>query len=116
MRKWDNLESLLKRYGRSVYITSEKLNSEIFNALVQPLRYKNKMYVAGTNTEIGLAEENYYLYIGPGNKDLRKMGVSVMLHTADGKSYEVQKSEKIYNGESVFYIWAVIKEKVGTEI
>ena len=116
MRKSDNLESLLKRYGRSVYITSEKLNSEIFNALVQPLRYKNKMYVAATNTEIGLAEENYYLYIGPGNKDLRKMGASVMLHTADGKSYEVQKSEKIYNGESVFYIWAVIKEKVGTEI
>ncbi len=116
MRKSDNLESLLKRYGRSVYITSEKLNSEIFNALVQPLRYKNKMYVAGTNTEIGLAEENYYLYIGPGNKDLRKMGASVMLHTADGKSYEVQKSEKIYSGESVFYIWAVIKEKVGTEI
>ncbi len=116
MRKSDSLESLLKRYGRSVYITSEKLNSEIFNALVQPLRYKNKMYVAGTNTEIGLAEENYYLYIGPANKDLRKMGASVMLHTADGKSYEVQKSEKIYNGESVFYIWAVIKEKVGTEI
>lgn len=116
MRKSDSLESLLKRYGRSVYITSEKLNSEIYNALVQPLRYKNKMYVAGTNTEIGLAEENYYLYIGPGNKDLRKMGASVMLHTADGKSYEVQKSEKIYNGESVFYIWAVIKEKVGTEI
>ena len=44
------------------------------------------------------------------------MGASVMLHTADGKSYEVQKSEKIYNGENVFYIWAVIKEKVGTEI
>lgn len=116
MRKSDSLENLFKKYGRSVYITSEKLNSEIFNALVQPLRYKNKMYVAGTNTEIGLAEENYYLYIGPGNKDLRKMGASVMLHTADGKSYEVQKSEKIYNGESVFYIWAVIKEKVGTEI
>ena len=83
---------------------------------MQPLRYKNKMYVAGTNTEIGLAEENYYLYIGPGNKDLRKMGASVTLHTADGKSYEVQKSEKIYNGENVFYIWAVIKEKVGAEI
>lgn len=116
MRKSDSLEILFKKFGRSVYITSEKLNSEIYNALVQPLRYKNKMYVAGTNTEIGLAEENYYLYIGPGNKDLRKMGASVMLHTADGKSYEVQKSEKIYNGESVFYIWAVIKEKVGTEI
>ena len=72
MRKSDNLESLFKRYGRSVYITSEKLNSEIFNALVQPLRYKNKMYVAGTNTEIGLAEENYYLYIGPGNKDFSR--------------------------------------------
>ncbi len=116
MRKSDSLESLLKRYGRSVYITSEKLNSEIFNALVQPLRYKNKMYVAGTNTEIGLAEENYYLYIGPADKDLRKMGSSVTLYTADGKSYEVQKSEKIYNGENVWYIWAVIKEKVGTEI
>ena len=72
MRKSDSLESLLKRYGRSVYITSEKLNSEIFNALVQPLRYKNKMYVAGTNTEIGLAEENYYLYIGPAGKDCEK--------------------------------------------
>ena len=116
MRKSDSLEILFKKFGRSVYITSEKFNSEIYNALVQPLRYKNKMYVAGTNTEIGLAEENYYLYIGPANKDLRKMGASVTLHTADGKSYVVQKSEKIYNGENAWYIWAVIKEKVGAEI
>ena len=110
------LEKLFKKFGRSVYITSDNYTSEIYSALVQPLRYKNKMYVAGTNTEIGLAEENYYLYIGPAEKDLKKYGLSAMLHTADGKSYEVHKSEKIYNGENVWYIWAVVKEKVRSEI
>ncbi len=112
----DALEKIFEKFGRSVYITSENYTSEIFRALVQPLRYKNKMYVAGTNTEIGLAEENYYLYIGPAEKDLRKIGGLLMLHTADGKNYEVHKSEKIYNGENAWYVWAVIKEKVRTEI
>ena len=112
-----NLSTEFEKWGRTLVIeNTDSTQTAPFKGFIQPLRYKNKMYVAGTNTEIGLAEENYYLYIGPGNKDLRKMGASVTLHTADGKSYEVQKSEKIYNGENVWYIWAVIKEKVGAEI
>ncbi len=107
----ESIERIIKKFGRSVYVTSDSYTSEIYKALVQPLRYKNKMYVGGTNSEMGLIEENYYLYLGPADKDFEKMGNSLFLHTADSKRYSVTKSEKVYSGENACYIWAVIKER-----
>ena len=110
MRKSDKLESMLKMYGRSVYITSEKLNSEIFNALVQPLRYKNKMYLYGVNTEIGYNSQGYYLYIGPPEHDLT-VNEDALIIDGDIK-YQIDRAEKIKFGEEVLYVWAVVRTVV----
>ncbi|MDR1464916.1 MAG: hypothetical protein LBJ11_06425, partial [Oscillospiraceae bacterium] len=50
-----------------------------YGAFLQPLRYKNKMYLGGVNTRIGFNREGYYLYLGPAGHDLTKLGRDVWI-------------------------------------
>lgn len=44
----EKLQALIERYGRSVSLSMEDgWHSPQFRALIQPLRYKNKMYLEG---------------------------------------------------------------------
>ena len=61
----EKLQALIERYGRSVSLSMEDgWHSPQFRALIQPLRYKNKMYLEGVHTPIGIHDPGYYLYIG----------------------------------------------------
>lgn len=82
-------------------------------AFISPLRYKNKMYLYGINTDIGYNTEGYYLYIGPPSPDITAAEGGYIL-CADEK-YKIDRAEKVYRGDSVFYIWAVIRKTVETE-
>lgn len=106
------VEDGIKKYGLSVYITESLWTSEVYKAFIQPLRYKNKMYMSGDFTEIGHYREGYYLYLGPAKHDLSALKDNAELHTADGKSYFIHRAEKVYLDEKALYVWAVIKEKV----
>ena len=77
-------------------------------AYIQPLRYKNKMYLDGIYTEIGFNSQGHYLYIGPPAPDLTSLTDSGYI-SADGTSYRIDRAEKVYMGEEVFYIWAIIR-------
>lgn len=106
------LKSNLKRYGQSVYLTDTNWSSEVYSALVEPLRYKNKMYMIGNFTEIGHYGESYYLYIGPPEKILGNLSSNALLHTADNRKYNIFRTEVVkYSGKSL-YVWAIIREKL----
>lgn len=49
----EKLQALIERYGRSVSLSMEDgWHSPQFRALIQPLRYKNKMYLEGVHTRL----------------------------------------------------------------
>ena len=103
------LEPMLKAYGRPASFVArdgEKLAE--MNAFISPLRYKNKMYLYGVNTEIGFNSQGHYLYIGPPEPDLTlaQNGEYVICM---GERYRVDRAEKVYRGDKVFYIWAIIR-------
>lgn len=77
-------------------------------AFIQPLRYKNKMYLDGIYTEIGFNSQGHYLYIGPPKPDLTILSDSGYI-SADGTDYRIDRAERVYIGEEVFYIWAIIR-------
>lgn len=83
-----------------------------FFAFIQPLRYKNKMYLGGINTPIGFNSQGYFLYIGPPGKDLTAAGVSLK---TENLQYKIERAEKVCRGEKVFYIWAIIREMTGVD-
>lgn len=104
-------EKLFERYGKTaVYtvITDRRVSTE-FRAFIQPLRYKNKLYLRGKYTQIGKNREDYYLYIGPADIDVSTVDGMFTLLTIDGTGYLVYRSEKHSVGENDVYIWAIIR-------
>lgn len=108
-----NFKKVLERYGRPVQ--TEKHDGSVVQtgkAFIQPLRYKNKMYMEGTPTEIGISDAGYYLFIG--SPDLHLDVVKEAGYITDGeKKYHIDRWEKMILGDEVFYIWAVLKEYTG---
>lgn len=101
----------MKRFGKDVTLhLNDGWNSETFQAFIQPLRYKNKLYLEGEYTEIGIADQGSYLYMGPKNHDLTKLPYDAYIEDVDNKKYCISRAEKVYFGKDVLYIWAIIKE------
>lgn len=105
------VNDIIKVFGRSVFLQGEDgWKSPIFNAFIQPLRYKNKLYVEGVHTPIGVNKYDNYSYMGPVSHDITKLDSSFRLVDSDKTKYIIDKSEKIYFGDSPVYIWAVIRK------
>lgn len=100
-------EPIFEKHGRKVTLTDGS-KSESCKALIQPLRYKNKMYLDGVYTEIGFNSQGRYLYIGPPVPDLTLASDTATVSSGD-TSYRIDRAERVYNGDKVFYIWAIIR-------
>lgn len=100
-------KSFFNSYGRKVNVHDSGYLATC-KAFIQPLRYKNKMYLDGIYTEIGFNSQGHYLYIGPPEPDLTQISESGYL-SADGTMYRIDRAERVYLGEKIFYIWAIIR-------
>lgn len=110
-----NITTLMNQFGRAMSLhLSDGWSSNTYYAFIQPLRYKNKMYLDGVNTQIGFNQQGHYLYIGPPEHDLTTFDSSGWL-SSDGVKYKIDRAEKVYNGNNVFYIWAIIRVIVEIE-
>lgn len=110
-----NLSAEFEKWGRTLVIeNTDSTQTAPFKGFIQPLRYKNKMYLYGVNTEIGYNSQGHYLYIGPPDPDLTAAPQNSYIAAA-GKKFRVDRAEKVYNGDEIFYIWAIIREIVEIE-
>lgn len=102
------INRLINRYGKTVTLCDGENTNQECRALIQPLRYKNKMYLQGIHTPIGISHEGYYLYIGTSKNDLTALSDEAYVKTHDG-SYKIDRAEKVWHGERVVYIWAILR-------
>ncbi len=110
-----NVASVFESYGRPAEFSSKDGETlKKMRAFISPLRYKNKMYLYGVNTEIGYNSQGHYLYIGPPDPDLTLAQDGEYI-SCMGEKYRIDRAEKVYKGEDVFYIWAIIRVIVETE-
>lgn len=111
-----SIKKILDDFGREAYLQDDnQWSGEYFRCFIQPLRYKNKMYLDGVNTQIGFNSEGHYLYIGPPDHDLTADFVNFTWLNCGGEKYKIDRAEKVYYGSEVFYIWAVIRKMVEVE-
>ncbi len=104
-------DNAIKKYGRNITVYDES-GSAVgqTKCIIQPLRYKNKMYTQGTPTEIGIAQSGYYLMLAPSGFTEDSMGEYGYI--SDGNmNYHLDRTEKVYFGDSVIYIWAILREQ-----
>ena len=108
-----NCEKIIKRYidefGSMVKYSQDGTNfTPSYKAFVQPLRYKNKMYLDGKHSEIGYIDTSYYLYLGPADIDVSNNDLSSRLQFED-KLYNFTHAEVIRLGQEKLYVWAIIR-------
>lgn len=112
-----SIEKLLNKFGNTIYISgADGWKSSLFNAFIQPLRYKTKLYMTGDVTPIGINHNNVYLYIGPARHDLTKLDKSYRIHDDENNSYLIDRAEKITVKNNAIYIWAVIRQTTEGDI
>ncbi len=110
-----NVSECIKEFGRSVkLIDLENRLVQQEKCILTPLRYKNKMYLEGIPTDIGVNDSGYFLLIAPSSMQLEKIGRKGFV--CDGeKRYHIDRMEKMFFGENVLYLWAVVKEHTDGE-
>ncbi len=110
-----NISWIFEKYGRGCTLGSDdEAFTAKMNAFISPLRYKNKMYLYGVNTEIGYNSEGYYLYIGPPEPDITEADRGTYI-VCGGEKYRIDRAEKVFAAKSPFYIWAIIRKMTEDE-
>ena len=108
---------LLKKRGVSLRIYYEPTKEETeFYAFIQPLRYKNKLYLSHEPTELGFDTLQKYLMV---------TSPDVPLETVDGFMYriymgdtylKVDHCEKVYFGKKPYYYWSIVSKEAYHDI
>lgn len=104
---------LLRKYGvkMSYRVASSKKESFDFYGFLQPLRYKNKLYLSGVPTELGYDGLNKYLLICSPEIEIDKIdGINYRLCFGE-HAYGVDHHETIYAGNEALYIWAIVHKE-----
>jgi len=106
-------EAMFQRYGCPVLIEAPSLAEPVSaRALVQPMRYKNSMYLEGTYTPVGYEDGGHCFYIGP--PSIRVDQIPFPTLTAGGATYRFKRAEAVYIGDKIAYIWGVLQLKYKT--
>lgn len=115
MRKNERVKRLINRYGQTVYAELESGQTSMrYKAFVQPVRYKNKMYLNAVESPIGTVSENYYLYVGPYDCQLNSAEEPVKIHT-DIMTCTVERTECVFLDDEILYIWAILRRVIEDE-
>ena len=104
-------KSLLKKTGVTLTIKNTSGTVTNFKAFLQPLRYKNKIYLRGVATELGYDNLKKYLLISPADVDLSGVdGTNCSLYFED-THLSIDHSEKVYFGKDPFYTWSIVSKE-----
>lgn len=104
-------KALFKKSGVSLVIKRDGEEITSFNAFLQPLRYKNKIYLRGVATELGYDSLKKYLLISPADVDLSVIdGTSLALFFGD-KHLSIDHTEKVYLGKKPYYTWSIVSKE-----
>ena len=111
----ETLSRYIGKYGRTVTLSYDgKTFSEPYRAFIQPLRYKNKMYLMGIRSRIGCIDQSHFLYIGPAEVNLSSLTPNARIKCGD-KKYFIVKSEDVFLKDQLFYNWAVLRAVIEPE-
>lgn len=75
------------------------------HALIQPLLYKNKLYVELQPSEYGKFDDGCYLFLGPANCEFTADDIVII----GGEKYITQRYEMMYLFSRKLYGWAILR-------
>lgn len=96
---------LMKQAGQLIKITTTDSAKSIY-AFLEPLRYKNKMYIELQPSAVGRVDDGCYLYLGPADVYFK---ADDFMYNCEDKRFVVQREETIYLFNKPLYRWAIVR-------
>ncbi len=104
MRLIDSVAVAVQKYGDSIKIINGELVT-LTRAFIEPLRYKNKIYIGGRKHTLGNYNNEKYLCIAkPSDKLVEDESV---IECGDDK-YIVKRCETYRVSDIPVYVWAIL--------
>lgn len=104
-------DAILNKMGLTLSIKKGTKTVSEFKALLQPLRYKNKIYLRGVATELGYDSLKKYLLLSPTDVDLSGIdGTEVSLYVGN-THLSIDHTETVYFGNAPFYNWSIVSKE-----
>ena len=94
----------IQTYREDVTVINDD-NKVSTRAFVEPLRYRNKIYIGGEYRTLGMKHSEKYLYVGV--PDVTLVENKTIVKRKDNE-YLVKRVEKYYVKEQVAYTWAIL--------
>lgn len=104
------LEKMLLNFGDSATVTVGKETVAV-NALIRPMRYKNKLYIDMERTDLGFKDSECFLYLGPAVPDFCGSEEKTIISSLN-KKYSVSRADRITLSGEPMYIWAVLTPRI----
>ena len=94
----------IAKFGGDVEVTQGS-SSVRTRAIVEPLRYRNKIYIGGEQRSLGSLNRERYLYIG--QPDVPLHANASVIESVGGK-YIVKRCETYFVQDRPVYVWAIM--------
>ena len=101
---------LFEKYGVTVSSVGES-DSVSFSGFLQPLRYKNKIYLSGVPTELGYDGMNKYLLLAPPEVDIKYLTERNYTLSFGDDIFSTDHCEPVYLGKKKLYYWAIVHKE-----
>ncbi len=95
----------ISKYGEKITVTTENGSFKI-KGLLQPLLYKNKLYLGGKQLPDGYFDSGHYLLICSAEVKMPVLGTAFF--ETRGEKFTLKRSETVSVCSKDFYIWAVL--------
>ena len=92
------------RYGSRVSITQSGTTVNT-RAFLEPLRYRNKIYIGGEYHQLGFLRREKYLYVG---KSTHRLVENESVIEMQGDKYIVKRCETYFVKDTPIYEWAIL--------
>lgn len=102
----EKIAVMFQSIGEPITVTIDKTAHNVY-AIIQPMRYKNKLYLEQERNELGFKDSECFLYLGPKEADFAGVERYTWIKTND-RSYNVSRADRIAIGGKTQYIWAVL--------
>ncbi len=94
----------IERYGSQVTICQGGKRVAA-RAFVEPLRYRNKIYIGGEYRPLGMLRREKYLYVGSA---AHRLSENQSVIESQGEQYIVKRCETYYLKDMPVYEWAIL--------
>ena len=94
----------IQTYGEDITVINDD-DTVSAKAFIEPLHYRNKIYIGGEHRTLGMKYLEKYLYVGI--PDIPLVENKTIIERKDEK-YLVKRVERYYVKEQVAYTWAIL--------